>query len=117
MTTSNYIALRDTLLQIRLKPTSQAPIPEATDSTQQQPVFGVHDVSTEKQQEEKERARAHFLEQLRMVSEKQGRVREKARRDQEEEAEMLKRTRQRYKGHTDVNWACIQHCHSATIKF
>lgn len=71
-------------------------MPEATDSTQQQPVFGVHDVSTEKHQEEKERARAHFLEQLRMVSEKQCRVREKARRDQQDEAEMLKRTRQRY---------------------
>ncbi len=60
-----------------------------------QPVFGVHDVSLEKLKQEKERARSLFLEQLAMVGEKQRQLRQKASWGQQEEAEMLKRARNR----------------------
>ena len=79
-------------VQARMKATFQRPMPEATDSTQQQPVFGVHDASAEKWREEKERIQAYFLEQLKMASEKQRRMKEEARREQQEEEMMLNKT-------------------------
>ena len=85
-----------TSMQVCVKATIQRPTPEVTDSTQQQPVFGIHDASEEKKREEKERIQAYFLDQLKMVSEKQCRMREKDRREQQEEEEMLNKTRQRY---------------------
>ena len=78
--------------QIRMKPTTLSPVD--TDANQQ-PVFGIHDVSTEKLKDQ-ERERALFLEQLAMVSERQAIAREKGLRAQQEEADMLKRTRDRY---------------------
>ena len=83
-------------MQVCVKATIQRPTPEVTDSTQQQPVFGIHDASEKKKREEKERIQSYFLDQLKMVSEKQCRMTEKARREQQEEEEMLNKTRQRY---------------------
>lgn len=60
---------------------------------QQQPVFGVHDLSSDKLKEQKDRSRKLFLEQLNMAAAKQQLTREKALLTQQEEAEMLKQTR------------------------
>ena len=86
-----------THVQIRLKPATMTPLDsEAT----QQPVFGVHDNLTEKFKDEKERSQSLFLEQLAMVAEKQRAAREKALMTQQEEADMLNRTRQGSVRHT-----------------
>lgn len=47
----------------------------------------------ERERSERERARALFLEQLAMVSEKQKRAKEKALRDKLQEEDMLQRTK------------------------
>ena len=73
---------------------------EASDTTttdkdsqqQQQPVFGVHKVLNETC--EKERAKVFFLDQLTMVEEKQRRAKEKALRALQEDANMLKITKE-----------------------
>lgn len=59
----------------------------------QQPVFGVQEVPIEKLQEQRERARELFLEQLAMVADKERKVKEKSQRARLEEADMLTRTR------------------------
>ena len=74
-----------------MKPTSLQPIDK---DSSQQPVFGVHDVSSEMLKEQKERARSLFIEQLAMVDAKQRVSKQRALRSKLEEAEMLKRTRQ-----------------------
>ena len=56
-------------------------------------MFGVHDLSSDKLKEEKERSRKLFLEQLNMAAAKQQMMSEKALLAQQEEAEMLKQTR------------------------
>ena len=60
----------------------------------QQPVFGVHDVSSEKLHKQRDRAKQLFLEQLRMASDRQWGAKERALRAQADEAEILDRTRQ-----------------------
>ena len=83
-------------MQTRLKPLeamSAADVsssPAATTQQQQQPVFGVHNMSEET---EKKRAKAFFVDQLTMVSDKQRRETVRARRTLQEEVNMLKKTK------------------------
>ena len=77
--------------QARLKPLAVAA--GSTEHGHQQPVFGVHKMPEERERSERERARALFLEQLAMVSEKQKRAKEKALRDKLQEEDMLQRTK------------------------
>ena len=72
---------------------SDAPPTDHTHHKQPHPVFGVSQASPT-EVSERERAKAFFLEQLAMVEEKQKRTRGKALKTLQEDAEMLKATKQ-----------------------
>ena len=74
-----------------MKPTLLMPLDSK--SASHHPVFGVQDASTEKLKEQKKKARELFMEQLKMVADKQTKLRHKAFASQEDEAEMLHKTR------------------------
>lgn len=74
-----------------MKPTTLMPLDSKLAS--HQPVFGVHEPSTEKLKEQKKKARELFIEQLSMVANKQEKLKQKAHANQREEADMLRRTR------------------------
>lgn len=59
-----------------------------------QPIFGVHDVTRERQREQRQRAKQLFQDQLEMVKQKQQLSSLKAQKNQSEEADMLKRAKQ-----------------------
>ncbi len=92
---ASYDSLPSSLSKVRMKPAPFTPMDKEGRAMQHQPVFGIHDVSSEKLKQEKDRARSLFLEQLSMVASKQQRMKEKALQDHHEEADMLKRTRNR----------------------
>ena len=59
-----------------------------------QPIFGVRDVTLEKQQEQRWRSKQVFQDQLEMVKQKQQLSSLRAQKNQTEEAEMLRRAKE-----------------------
>ena len=76
-----------------MKPLAPVEHKANTGTVSHQPVFGVQEVPMEKLQQQREKARELFLEQLAMVADKECKIKEKAQTTQVEETEMLTRTR------------------------
>lgn len=76
--------------QVRFKP----PALPTYEPDSVQPIFGVRDVTLEKKQEQRWRAKQVFQDQLDMVKQKQQLSSLKAQKNQTEEADMLKRAKE-----------------------